>query len=287
MLKNAQMKIKIKEYLLLAIGSFLFAVGVHFFVFPNQFTMGGAAGISLILNTVFPYISVSVYNNALNTGFLLLGFIALNKNFGIKTVYCSILYIVFYQGLVWLVPMNSPLTSNRLLELFFSIFISAVAGAITFNLNASSGGTDVVAMIFKDRTGMDVGTGQLVSNFIIVMCSFFIFDIEIALLSFLGLFIKAVLVDSVINSINRRKMLNIITKNPDIACDFIINRLHRGATMWKGEGVYTHSEKWIVLSVLTPHQAVLLRRHLKKNDPSAFFLASNVSEIFGKGFHQQ
>ncbi len=287
MTENTRLKQKIKEYCLLALGSALFAIGVHFFIFPNHFTMGGAAGISLILNTIFSSISVSVYNNILNTAFLLLGFIALNKNFGIKTIYCSILYIIFYQGLVWFVPMQEPLTDNKLLELIFSIFISAFAGAITFNHNASSGGTDVVAMIIKDRHGVDVGTGQFISNVVIVIFSFFIFDVETALLSLLGLLLKAVLVDSVIHSINRRKMLNIITSTPNVACDFIINKLQRSATVWQGMGAYTHEDKWIVLSVLTPHQAVLLRRHLRKSDPEAFFLASNSSEIFGKGFHQQ
>ncbi len=287
MAKDIKLKQVIKEYSLLAVGAALFAIGVHFFVFPNRFTMGGAAGISLILNNIFPSVSISVYNNILNTAFLLLGFIALNKNFGIKTIYSSILYIVFYQWLVWLVPMETTLTDNKLLELIFSILISAVAGAITFNLNASSGGTDVVAMIIKVKAGMDVGTGQLISNLSIVLFSFFLFDIETALLSLLGLFLKAALVDNVIHSINRRKMLNIVTKNPDIACEFIINKLKRGATTWKAEGAYTHEDRWVVLSVLTPHQAVLLRRYLKDKDPGAFFLASNSSEIFGKGFHQQ
>ncbi len=287
MIKNIQIKQLIVEYILLTLGSALFAVGIHFFVFPNHFTMGGAAGIALICNTIFPNISVSFYNNVLNSAFLILGFIALNKNFGIKTIYCSIMYIVFYQGLVVLFPMNDTLTGNKLLELIFYIIISSVAGALTFNLNASSGGTDVVAMIIKDRTGMDVGTGQVISNIAIVLSSFFLFDIETALLSLLGLILKAVLVDNVMHSINRRKMLNIVTRTPDIACDFIINELNRSATIWQGVGAYTKETHWVVLSVLSPHQAVLLRRYLRKSDPDAFFLASNSSEIFGKGFHHQ
>lgn len=92
------------------------------------------------------------------------------------------------------------------------------------------------------------------------------------------------MVDNVIESINRRKTLNIITSHPEVACDYITKELGRGATVWQGEGAYTHQAHWVVLTVLSPGQAVLLRRHLREEDPGAFFLASNSSEIFGKGF---
>ncbi len=286
MKKSKGMKRTLFEYSLMTMGCALFAVSIHYFTFINSFAMGGVAGIALVLNAIIPAISISIFNNVINIAFILLGFVLLSKDFGFKTVYCSVMYIVLYQALVWIDPISVPLTDNKLLELLFSILISAIAGALIFNLNASAGGTDVIAMVIKKYFGLDVGIGMLISNAFIVLFSFFLFDMETALLSLLGLILKAVLVDGVIESINRRKMLNIITTTPDVACDFIINELKRSATVWQGVGAYTQEGNWVVLTVLTPRQAVSLRQHLRQFDPSAFFLASKTSEIFGKGFHQ-
>ena len=250
------------------------------------FSMGGVSGLSVLLGELVrvPGLTPSVFNSIINTLFLVLGFVFLNRGFGFKTVYCSLLYAGLTQVFEILVPLSAPLTTNKMLEAFFAIILPALGSGILFNLNASTGGTDIAAMILKKYTGLDVGRALLLSDIVIAAAALFVFDIETGLFSLLGLVLKSVLVDSVIESINRRKSLTIITSQPDTSVEFITHTLGRGATVWEGQGAYTHQKHWIVLTVLSRGQAVVLRRYLKEKDPGAFLLVSNSSEIFGKGF---
>ncbi|WP_341481026.1 YitT family protein [Lawsonibacter faecis] len=275
-----------QELLLMTLGTALVSVGVYFFKFPNHFSMGGVSGLSVLLGEVvrIPWLSPSTFNTIINTLFLVLGFIFLNKGFGFKTVYCSLLYAGLIQVFEVLIPLARPLTSNKMLEAFFAIILPALGSGILFNINASTGGTDIAAMILQKFSGLDVGRALLISDVLIAGAALFIFDIETGLFSLLGLVLKSVLVDSVIESLNRRKSFNIITSRPQIVCDYITKQLNRGATVWEGQGAYTHQTHWVVLTVLTRGQAVVLRRYLKEEDPTAFMLVSNTSEIFGKGF---
>ena len=275
-----------KEFIMMTLGTALVSIGVYFFKFPNNFSMGGVSGLAVLLVELVhvPGLTPSVFNSIINILFLILGFIFLNRSFGFKTVYCSLLYAGLTQLFEILVPLSGPLTSNKMLEAFFAIILPALGSGILFNLNASTGGTDIAAMILKKFSGLDVGRALLISDIVIAAAALFIFDIETGLFSLLGLVLKSVLVDSVIESLNRRKSMTIITSKPDVAVAFITETLHRGATVWEGQGAYTQEKHWIVLTVLSRGQAVVLRRHLKEKDPGAFLLVSNSSEIFGKGF---
>ena len=139
-------------------------------------------------------------------------------------------------------------------------------------------------MILKKYTGLDVGRALLCSDIAIAAAALLVFDVTAGLCSLLGLVLKSVLVDNVIESLNRRKAFVIVTSHPEVACGYITDHLIRGATLWDAEGAYTHKEHHIVLTVLSRGQAVLLRRYLKEHDPQAFMIVTNSSEIFGKGF---
>ena len=283
---KASWKLRLVDLLLMTAGVTLVAIGVYFFKFPNNFSTGGVSGLAVILAPLspWPWLSASVINNVLNILFLFLGFAMLNKGFGLRTVYCSVLYSAVIQVFEWVCPMSAPLTDEKLLELFFAIILPSLGSAVLFNIDASSGGTDIVAMILKKYTGLDVGKALLLSDVVIAAATFLIFGIETGLFSMLGLVLKSVLIDSVIESLNRRKNFFIITSQPQVACDYITHHLQRGATVWAGEGAYTHAKHWVILTALSRSQAVGLRRFLKEHDPSAFFIIANSSEIFGKGF---
>lgn len=274
------------EFWMMSLGTALVSVGVYFFKFPNHFSMGGVSGLSVLLGAVVQvdWLTPSTFNSIINTLFLVLGFLFLNKGFGLRTVYCSLLYAAIIQLFEVFVPLSSPLTTNKMLEAFFAVLLPALGSGILFNLNASTGGTDIAAMILKKFSGLDVGRALLLSDVLIAGAALFIFDIETGLFSLLGLVLKSVLVDSVIESLNRRKSFTIITSNPGVVSEYITKELIRGATIWEGQGAYTHDRHWVVLTVLSRGQAVLLRRYLKEHDPSAFMLVSNTSEIFGRGF---
>ena len=280
------MKRKLLDLSWMTLGTALVSVGVYFFKFPNHFSMGGVSGLAILLGHLIqiPGLTASAFNGIINILFLLLGFALLNRGFGFKTVYCSVLYSLLVQLFELICPMDGPLTSQKMLELFFAVILPALGSGILFNINSSTGGTDIAAMVLKKFTGLDVGRALLCSDVVIAGATLFIFDIETGLFSLLGLVLKSVLVDSVIESLNRRKSFTIITSRPEIARDYITKQLHRGATVWKASGAYTGEEHTVILAALTRAQSVALRAYLKQNDPSAFLLITNSSEIFGKGF---
>lgn len=280
------MKQKLLNLFWMTLGTALVSVGVYFFKFPNHFSMGGVSGLSILLGQLirFPGLTPSVFNSIINVLFLFLGFALLNRGFGFKTVYCSILYALLVQLFELICPMTVSLTDQKVLELFFAVILPALGSGILFNVNASTGGTDIAAMILKKWTGLDVGKALLCSDVIIAGATLFIFDIETGLFSLLGLVLKSVLVDSVIESLNRRKSFTIITSQPELAKAYITQNLHRGATVWNATGAYTGEKHTVILAALSRPQAIALRSYLKQADPSAFLLITNSSEIFGKGF---
>ena len=273
-----------KEFLWMNVATVMISVGVYCFKFPNNFSMGGVSGLSILLGKVLPVLSASSYNTIINVLFLILGFLMLDKSFGFRTVYCSLLSAGLIQVFSWVWPLTAPLTDQLMLELFFAVILPALGAAILFNIDASSGGTDIAAMILKKYTGLDVGTALLISDVAIAAAALFVFDATAGLCSLLGLALKSVLVDSAIESLNRRKAFFVITSNPEHVCDYVTHTLVRGATVWTAQGAYTHDVHHVVLTVLSRGQAVALRRHLKQVDPHAFMLITNSSEIFGKGF---
>ena len=278
------MKAKAREVLLLILGTALVALGVYFFKFPNNYSTGGVTGIAVILSSLFPSVSSSTFTSVINIASLVLGFVFLNRGFGIRTIFCTLLFSAMLAGLEWLYPMTHPLTDQKMLELFFAVILTSLGAAILFNLDSSTGGTDILAMILKKYTSMDIGKALLYVDVLITAATLIVINIETGLYSLLGLVLKSVMVDMVIESFNRRKSFMLVTSCPDTVCTYITHQLHRSATYWKGEGAYSHQDKWVVLTALSRAQAVALRRYLKGIDPHAFMLITNSSEIFGKGF---
>lgn len=271
---------------MMTLGSALVAVGVYFFKFPNHFSTGGVSGLSVLLGNIFPsaVITSSLMNTVLNVIFLALGFLVLDKGFGFRTVYCTLLYTGLVQVFEWVWPLAAPLTNQKMLELFFGIFLPSLGAAILFNVSASTGGTDIVAMILKKYSGLDVGNALLISDVFIAASALLVFDVETGLFSLLGLVLKSVMVDWALGSLNRKKAFMVVTRDPEGVCKFIIEGMNRSATIWDAKGAYTHHDEYVVLTVLSIHQSVLLRNYIRRTDPHAFILVTTSSEIFGKGF---
>ncbi len=279
-----QKRVVVQEYLMLTLGTFLVAAGVYFFKFPNYFNTGGVTGLAVILNAVVPVVSASTFASVINLAFLVLGFVALDKSFGVRTVYCSVLFSAMLSGLEWLCPLTAPLTDQKTLELFFAVILPSLGSAILFNLQSSTGGTDILAMILKRFSSMDIGMALLYVDVLIAASTLYFVGMEAGLYSILGLVLKSVVVDSVIESLNRRKSFIAVTSCPEEVCGFITGKLNRSATFWEAQGAFSHEKKWVVLTALSRSQAVALRVYLKSADPNAFILVTNSSEIFGKGF---
>lgn len=277
-------KAQIQNFLLVTAGTVLLSIGIYFFKFPNNFSTGGVSGISILLGKVLPFVSPAAIMWVINLVLLIIGFIVIGRGFGLMTAYSSMLY----SALTWIFekvyPMTEPFTDQPFLELCFAMMIPAVASAILFNCGASSGGTDIIAMIIKKYTSMDIGKALMVSDALIAGSACFVFDIETGLFSLLGLIIKAFVVDLVIENINLCKYFSIVTVKPEEISDFIIKKLNRGCTMVDAVGAYTHEEKKVVMVACRRSEAVQLRQFVRSVDSKAFMFITNTSEIIGKGF---
>ena len=278
------MKSKLKNFSLLTISTLIMAVGIYFFKFANNFTFGGITGIAVLVAKFLP-ISASDFSFVVNILLLIIGWIVLGKSFAEKTAYSTILLSVSLPLLERIYPMSHPLTNEPLLELIFAILLPALGSAILFNIGASSGGTDVIAMILKKYTSIDIGKGLMISDLIFTLAGFLVFNVKTGLYSLFGLIMRSALIDNFIESFNRSKYFHVVTSNATCICDFIQNDLQRGATIVNATGAFTGDDKYIILTVLSPSQAVKLRNFIKEHDPKAFLLVSNTSEIIGKGFH--
>ena len=277
-------KEKCRDFLLLNLGTLLVSVGVYFFKFPNNFSIGGVSGIAVILGRYSSFLSPTVWMNIINVALLLLGFVVFGRGFGFKTAYATAMMSVFTQVFEWLIPMEKPFTSQPMLELLFAVLLPAVGSALLFNIDASSGGTDIVAMILKKYTSFNIGMALMVSDLLITLAACVAFGMETGLFSITGLLMKSLVIDYVIESINMCKYFTIVCEKPEPVCDYITHDLKRSATIIDAKGAYTGEQKFLVLAVIRRYEAVLLRRKVKEVDPRAFLMITNTSEIIGKGF---
>ena len=273
-----------KEWLLLLLGTALTAAGVYFFKFPNNFSTGGVSGIAVILGHYFPNATPGDFVMGINMALLLVGFLVFGKGFGIKTAVVSTLMSAMIWVLERVLPMDHPMTSQPLMELIFAVSLPAVGSAILFNLDASTGGTDIVAMVLRKFTSLNIGNALMISDSIITVMACVAFGMETGLFSILGLLMKSLLVDMVLENINTHKYFHIITTHPKEIEEYITRTLKRGATELHGEGAYTHEGRSILLTVMNRRQGILLRRYVRSVDPHAFVLIMNTGDIIGKGF---
>ncbi len=276
----------IQRYLLLTVGILITAVGVYFFKFPNNFSTGGVSGLSLILGRLLPspLLTPSTLVLIINTLLLIVGFIFLGQNFAFSTVYCSMVLSLSLTAMEKLWPMSGPMTNQPFLELCFAVLLPSFGSAILFHLDASSGGTDIIAMIVRKYTSLNIGTALMIADALITLAALFCFGVEAGLFSILGLLLKSVLVDFVTDSFRTKKCFQIITSTPEPIVEFITVTLHRGATLEDVYGAYHHEKKTMIITVLTRAQALALRRFIHVNDPHAFMVITASTEIVGKGF---
>lgn len=273
-----------KFFALLNLGLVATAVGIALFKTPNHFAFGGTSGLSIVLSTLFPQWNVGFFMWIVNAALVLLGFLFLGVRSMGWTIYSSFA-LSFYVSVcehIW--PLAAPLTNDVFLELCYAVILPAVGSAIVFNIGASTGGTDIVAMILHKYTSLEIGRALLISDLAIVLAGAALYGPATGLYCILGMILKTTVVDGAIESINLRKVCTVVTSNPGPTRDFIVRELHRSATEERAKGTYSHEEKWVLMTVLTRSQAQHLRRFVRLNDPHAFITIVNSSEIIGKGF---
>ena len=271
------------EYFIITVAIEILVAGIYFFVFPNHFSFGGVSGFASVFS-VLTGLHATTFANIVNCFLLVLGFIFLGREVGIRTVYATLVMSVTLSLLEKYVPMPSPITDQPLLELVFAVMLPAFASAILFDISASSGGSDIIAMILRKYTSINIGTALLIVDAAAVVLAFFVFGPSVGLFSLLGLVSKSLGIDSITESINRCKCFTVVCDNPEPLCDYIIKNLHRGATVYEARGAYSNMPKTVIMTTMKPYQAIQLRNFIRSADPSAFIQISNSSEIIGQGF---
>ncbi|MDO5047652.1 MAG: YitT family protein [Anaerococcus sp.] len=274
-----------KRIFLMSFAAIFMACGTHFFKYPNSFVIGGVEGMSIIGSMFIP-LNRPQLTLMINLTLLVVAFFILGKNFTLRTGYVAILNSLTALALERIVPLEGTLTSNTLLELFFTLIMSSVGSAILFNIAASSGGTDIIAMIMKKYSHLEVGKALLVVDSLFTVASILVFGIEIGLFSIFGLLIKGIFVDIIISTINQAKMFIIITSKNDEVGNFIKSDLNRSATLIDAKGLYTGRDIAVFLCTTNKMEAPKFRAFIKKIDPKAFITILNTSTVVGKGWYQ-
>lgn len=271
-------------FALLNVGLFLTALGTALFKAPNHFAFGGTTGLSVVLATLWPQWNVGGFMWLVNAVLVVLGFLFLGVRSMGWTIFSSFA-LSFYVSLcerLW--PLEQPMTDDVFLELCFAVILPALGSAIVFNIGASTGGTDIIAMILHKYTSLEIGRALLVSDIGIVLWAAYLYGPATGLYCILGMILKSTVVDNAIESLNLRKVCTVVTAKPDCIRAFIVEELHRSATEERATGAFTHEEKWALMTVLTRQQAQMLRNFIRVHDPHAFITIVNSSEIIGKGF---
>ncbi|MDE7440250.1 MAG: YitT family protein [Clostridia bacterium] len=289
LMTKRQLKVRaVMQWVLISLGSFMMAVSVYFFQTPNNITLGGIAGVAFLLGKFA--LSQGIWMLIINGSLLVLGLIILGKQCTLRTVYSSALYtglIYLFEFIGKYVNLQLPVTgSNMFLSLTYACLLFGVGGALIFNCGASSGGTDIIALIFKKFTRLNVGVALFIVDFSVIwltLCDPEV-TVEILMYSFMGLFAKSFLLDSVIEGLGRTKYITIITSMPDEIGQYILDVVRHSYTVYEAKGGYTGEEKKIILTICKRNEAWKLKAKIKQIDPSAFVIISNANEIVGKGF---
>lgn len=279
----------IREYSFLSFASAVMSVGIYFFEFLNGFTTGGVSGFSLILSAYLPQLSAGMIMLTVNLLLLAIGFLVMGREFGLKTFFCNTAVSVGTLLLELWIPRTAPLTDEPMLETIFMVLLPSFAMAIMFYLGASSGGTDIIAVILKKYLSLNISNALFFSDLLIVFFAFAAFGIEAWLFSLLGFFLRILSINLFLKKINTSKYCTVITSPEfrDMICDYITNELKRSATVSEEFiGAYHNEKKSVLLSALTRRQAGKLKEFTKTLDEKTFIIISETSEITGNGFRE-
>lgn len=267
-------------------GLILTAIAIVLFKTPNHFAFGGTSGVSVILSTLFPTLPVGAFMWIINIVLVVLGFMFLERKAIVWSVFASFALSGYVSLFELLFPGASSvsITGDMWLDLCFAVILPAIGSAMVFDIGASTGGTDILAMILKRHSTLEIGRALLLVDVGIVCIAAVLYGPRVGLYCVLGLFAKTLVVDKAIESIHLRKVCTIICREPLKVETFIVRQLKRTATISRAYGAFSGSRVTVIMCVLSRREAVKLRRYAREVDPGCFITIVDSSEIVGKGF---
>ncbi len=272
------------HYSLIVVGSFILAAGFVLFITPYKIVPGGVYGISIVLHHLFGT-PVGLVALAFDIPLTIIGIKVLGPRFGVKTVVGFVLTAVFVDTLTYFYGTEPLVQGDPLLSsIFGGLFVGLGLGLI-FKSRATSGGSDIIAMIVSKYTKLPVGQLMIAVDSVIVIVGLFAFqDWKIPLYSLIVIFITGKVIDTILEGANYDKVLLIVSDKTQEIRDKIINDLNRGGTLLNGEGLYSKAERKVVFTVVNRRETVMLQDYIHTIDPNAFVTVINANEILGNGF---
>lgn len=274
------MKIRktIEEFAIITVGTIIVAVAVFFFMMPSHVSVGSGAALAMVLSNFIP-LSVSTITLIMNVGLLIIGFLLIGPEFGIKTVYCAILMPVVVGVFERVFPDFQSITQDPLLDVICYILVVGVGLAILFSKNASSGGLDIVAKIMNKYLRMDLGQAMSMSGMIVALSSALCYDSKTVILSLLGTYFGGMVVDHFIFGINIKRRVCVISEHLDDIVRYVLHDLHSGATLNEIIGAYDKMPRMEMITIVDKNEYKLLMDYVRKVDPKAFVTVYSVSDM--------
>lgn len=274
------MKIRntLKEFALITAGTVIVAAAVFFFMLPSHVSVGSGAALAMVLSNFIP-LTVSAITLIMNVGLLIIGFILVGPEFGVKTVYCSVLMPLVMGLFEIFFPDFQSITQDPLLDVICYILVVGVGLAILFSRNASSGGLDIVAMILNKYFHVDLGQAMSTAGLLVALSSALCYDSKTVVLSLLGTYFGGMVVDHFIFGINIKRRVCVISSELNTIVDFVLHDLHSGATLNEIIGAYDHTPRTEMITIVDKHEYKQLMDYVRKVDPKAFVTVYSVSEM--------
>ena len=268
----------VKEFAIITVGTAIVAAAVFFFMMPSHVSVGSGAALAMVLSNFIP-LSVATITLIMNVGLLIIGFLLIGPEFGIKTVYCSILMPLIVGVFEQIFPNFQSITQDPLLDVMCYILVVGVGLSILFSHNASSGGLDIVAKIMNKYLRMDLGKAMSYSGIAVALTSALCYDSKTVVLSLLGTYFGGIVVDHFIFGLNIKRRVCVISKELDQIVNFVLYDLHSGATLNEIVGAYDKTRKMEMVTIVDKNEYRLLMDYVRKIDPKAFVTVYSVSEM--------
>ena len=268
----------LKEIFILTVAVAIIAAAVYFFLVPSHTSVSSISGLGIVLTNFIP-LPLSAISMILNITLLIIGFFTCGREFGVKTVYTSIMLPFFLWLFEMILPDFGSMTNSQELDVLCYILVVSVGLSILFNRNASSGGLDIVAKILNKYVHIDLGKAMSLSGMCVALSAALVYDKKTVVLSILGTYFNGMVLDHFIFDHNIKRRVCIITKKEEKLRNFIIHDLHSGATIYESIGAYNMQKRNEIITIVDKSEYQKLMNYITKEDPQAFVTVYNVSSM--------
>lgn len=268
----------LKDFITITVGDIIVAAAVFFFMLPSNVTVGSGTALAMVLSNFIP-LPVSTMTLILNIVLLIIGYLLIGPEFGIKTVYASLLMPVFMGVFEMIWPNFQSITQDPVLDVVCYILVVGVGLSMLFSCNASSGGLDIVAKLMNKYLRMELGKAMSLSGMLVAMTSVVCYEPKIVVISVLGTYFGGLVVDQFIFGRNIKRRVCILSEKTEEITRFILHDLHSGATLYDAIGAYNGQMRKEIVVIVDKQEYRALMDYMQKTDPKAFVTVISVNEI--------